>query len=146
MNDDNERLAMDDGRDERARGLERLPRRRGPERDLWPGIEARLAPRGARRARVPLALAASLVAGLALVAMLSLRDTGPGPAPDSVAAAATPLPLTDDSRAIVKANLSLVRHAERELQQALKQDPDSEALRSLLASAEHRQRALSARL
>lgn len=88
---------------------------------------------------MPLALAASLVAGFALVVTLSLRDTAPGPEP-VVVATASPLPLTDDSRAIVKAKLSLVRHAERELQQALQQDPDSEALRSLLASAEHRQR------
>lgn len=137
MNEDEDRLNL----------LERLPRRRAPGRDLWPGIEARLAPRRARAWRVPLALAASVVAGLAVMFGMALRGpgTGPGPAPVALAAAA-PLPLTDDSRAIVKANLSIVRHAERELQRALEQDPDSPALRSLLASAEHRQRALSARL
>lgn len=130
--------------EDRLNLLERLPRRRSPERDLWPGIEARLAPRR-RRLGLPLALAASLIAGLAAVLVLSLGGEEAVRVPAALARA-EPLPLGDDSRAIVKANLSLLRHAERELQQALQQDPDSETLRSLLASAEHRQRALSARL
>lgn len=130
--------------EDRLNLLERLPRRRSPQRDLWPGIEARLAPRR-RRLGLPLALAASLIAGLAAVLVLSLGGEEAGRVPAALARA-EPLPLGDDSRAIVKANLSLLRHAERELQQALQQDPDSETLRSLLASAEHRQRALSARL
>lgn len=131
--------------EDRLNLLERLPRRRSPERDLWPGIEARLAPRRRRRLGLPLALAASLIAGLAAVLVLSLGGEEAVRVPAALARA-EPLPLGDDSRAIVKANLSLLRHAERELQQALQQDPDSETLRSLLASAEHRQRALSARL
>lgn len=138
---------------DRINTLERLPRRRSPERDLWPGIQARLRPRRSRAAALraavrsyPLmqfALAASLVAGLAAVMTLGLRDAAPGPTGASPVSA---LALTDDSRAIVEANLSLVRQAERQLRQALKQDPESTTLRSLLQSAEHRQRALRAML
>ena len=54
--------------------------------------------------------------------------------------------LTMDSRAIVKANVSLLSGAERELQQALKQRPNSPALRKLLDNAENRKRALRAML
>lgn len=130
---------------DRINALERLPRRRMPERDLWPGIESRLSPR--RRSRWPLvefALAASLVAGLAAVFTLGLRDAAlPGAGLD---VAAAPSQLTDDSRAIVQANLSMVEQAERELRKAMKQDPESASLRSLLQSAEHRQRALRAML
>lgn len=129
---------------DRINALERLPRRRTPERDLWPGIQSRLRPRRARRPWLPLALAASLVAGLAVVFTLGLRDVASPAAVGDVAAA--PRMLSDDSRAIVQANLSMVEHAERELRQALKQAPESTTLRSLLQSAEHRQRELRAML
>jgi cytochrome c-type biogenesis protein CcmH/NrfG len=56
------------------------------------------------------------------------------------------MPLTADSRAIVKANIAMVRQAERQVRQALEQDPDSSTLRSLLASAQNQQRALRALL
>lgn len=128
---------------DRINALERLPRRRVPERDLWPGIHSRLAPRRRSRwALVELALAASLVAGLAGMFTLGLRDAGLAPG----AVAVAPRVLTDDSRAIVQANLSMVEQAQRQLQQALKQDPESTSLRSLLQSAEYRQRALRAML
>jgi hypothetical protein len=146
MSTEHDRINTDDGRGERARGLERLPRRRSPERDLWPGIQSRLRPRRLPVRGYPLmqfALAASLVAGLAAVMTLGLRDAGLGP---TGAGAASTLALTDDSRAIVEANLAMVRHAERQLQQALQQDPESTSLRSLLQSAEYRQRALRAML
>ena len=121
-------------------GLDRLARARAPARDLWPGIAPRL--RRRRRPAYPLvqfALAASLVAGLASMFALSLA---PVAGPVSTEA----LPLSHDSRAIVEANLSIVRHAERELRRALEDNPDSPTLRSLLASTENRQRALSALL
>jgi hypothetical protein len=126
---------------DRIEGLERLARAKAPERDLWPGISARLKTR--RRSRYGLmqfALAASLVAGLAAVFTLSLQ---PGVAPGFGDEA---LPLSHDTRAIVEANLSIVRHTERQIRQALEQNPDSTTLRSLLASTENRQRALSALL
>ena len=138
MNDDTDRIE----------GLDQLARSRAPSRDLWPGIEARIkarrSPTAALRAAVrsyPLmqfALAASLVAGMASVLTLNLR--APGAAPH---AAPT---LSDDSRAIVEANLSIMRQSERQLRQALRQNPESATLRSLLASTENRQRALSALL
>lgn len=125
-------------------GLQRLARARAPGRDLWPGIRSRLRPRRRRPpyAFAQFALAASLVAGVAAVFTLSLGPLGSG----SGALEAAARPLSHDSRAIVEANLSIVRQAERELRRALEQDPDSPTLRSLLASAENRQRALSALL
>ena len=123
--------------------LERLPRRRSPERDLWPGIEARLAPRRSRYALLQLALAASLVAGLASVFTLGLRDVA---APAGTATTAFAPQLNDHSRAIVEANLSIVEQAERQLKQALRQHPDSDSLRSLLESTKHRARDLRALL
>jgi len=128
---------------DRINALERLPRHRSPGRDLWPGIEARLQPRRSRYALMQFALAASLVAGLAAVFTLGVRDSAPAPGALETASA---LPLGDDSRAIVEANISLVRQAERQLKQALREDPDSPTLRSLLASAENRQRSLRAML
>lgn len=128
-------------------GLDRLTRARAPDRDLWPGIQARLRPRRSRYGLVQFALAASLVAGLASVFTITLRDLGKGlPTYDVGRHSYAAGQMTDDSRAIVEANLSLVRQAERQLRQALRQQPDSPALRSLLASAENRQRALSAML
>jgi hypothetical protein len=126
---------------DRIEGLDRLARAQAPHRDLWPGIAARLKTR--RRSRYGLmqfALAASLVAGLAAVFTLSLHPgAGPGLADEA-------MPLSHDTRAIVEANLSIVRQTERQVRQALEQDPDSPNLRSLLASTENRQRALSALL
>ena len=126
---------------DRIEGLERLARARAPERDLWPGISARLkARRRSRYGLVQFALAASLVAGLAAVFTLSLN---PGAAPGLADEA---MPLSHDTRAIVEANLSIVKQTERQIRQALEEDPNSATLRSLLASTENRQRALSALL
>lgn len=133
---------IDTGKDgDRIEGLERLARTRAPERDLWPGISARLAPR--RRSRYPLfqlALAASLVTGLASVFTLSLRGSPSADAPSA------PLALSNDSRAIVQANLSIVEHSERQLRQALKKQPNSQPLLSLLESTQHHARDLRAML
>jgi len=130
MNEDNDRI----------KGLESLTRSVAPSRDLWPGIHARLHERRSRYGLMQFALAASLVAGLAAVFTLTLRE-GAAPAGLTVAR-----PLSHDSRAIVEANLLMVEQAEHQLRQALKHNPDSPNLRSLLASAEDRQRALSALL
>jgi len=135
---------------DRINALERMPRRRNPERDLWPGIEARLAPRR-RAARYPwaqFALAASLVAGLATVMSLGLRDAALMQGGATAAGGSGPAlrARTFDTQAIVQANVSLVEQAERELKQALQQHPESTSLRSLLRSAEQRQRTLRAML
>ena len=130
---------------DRINALERMPRRRTPERDLWPQIEARLAPR--RRSRWPLiqlALAASLVGGLAAMFTLSLSRAPVAGGDEPIASAELPLP--KHSRAIVEANLSMVEHAQHELRDALKHSPDSPGLQSMLANAEHRERALRALL
>ena len=129
--------------EDRIEGLSQLRRVRAPARDLWPGIAARLAPRRSRYGWAQLALAASLVAGLSAVLTLQMaRTPDAGPAGAVVARAALP----HDSRAIVKANLAIVRQAEQQLRQALEQDPDSASLHALLASARDRQRALRAML
>jgi hypothetical protein len=148
-------MNIDNGKEgsDRIEGLERLARTRAPQRDLWPGIQSRLRPRRSRYALGQLALAASLVAGLAVTFTLALRDVGRG-LPTYDAASIDPVgrqsfaaaDLTDDSRAIVKANLNMVRQAERQLRKALREDPDSPTLRSLLASTETRQRELVAML
>jgi hypothetical protein len=139
---------------DRIEGLEHLRRERVPQRDLWPGIETRLRPRR-RRGAAWLALVASLLAGLTVVLSLAVRRDVPHPGQPEMQAGGTAaqtgdpgsagraLPLDDDSRAIVKANLALVRQAERQLRQALRNDPDSPALRSLLASTEQHQNHLS---
>lgn len=144
--------------DDRIEGLERIPMRRAPARDLWPGIEARITQPERRRGWLPLALAASVVAGLAGLLTVGVVTRGPGgargdalqahldPAETEYLGGTRGLPLTTDSRAIVEANLGLMRAAEREVRQALEQDPDSPTLRSLLASTENRQRALRALL
>jgi hypothetical protein len=133
---------------DRIEGLSRLARRRAPERDLWPGIAARLPRRRSRYPFVQLALAASLVAGLAGVFSLQvarLPSAGSSLAGTQVVASLDQ-PMTTDSRAIVKANIAMVRQAEREVRKALEQDPDSTSLRTLLASAQNQQRALRALL
>lgn len=127
---------------DRIEGLDQLARARAPERDLWPGIALRLRPRRSRYGLMQFALAASLVAGMAAVFTLSLQRQPRVPgAPETTA-----LRLGDDSRAIVVANLSIVDQAERELRNALKKQPDSQPLRSMLESTQHRARDLRALL
>jgi len=110
-----------------------------PERDLWPGIDARLKPRVRRVGWLPFALAA----GVAALSVLTVARLGP---PAAAPMAASALPLTADARAIIKAEISMTRGAEARLRQALRKDPDSPALNSLLAQVEQRQRSLHALL
>lgn len=133
--------------DDRIDGLAQLRRTRAPERELWPQIEARLAARGRRRwPLAQAALAASLVAALAVSFSLGLPPGGARiSAPETEVAAASPV-RDAPSRAIVKANLGIVRQAERQLQAAIVQNPESASLRALLASTQTRQRELSALL
>lgn len=126
-------------------GLKSLPMERLPERDLWPGIAARIR---LRRSRWPQPLfTAAACALLALSAMLSLRLAAP-PKLEPQAAAQTGEHITDlrANRALIKANLRLTRNAEGELRKALRQTPGDEALRGLLHSTRERSRELQALL
>jgi len=132
--------------DDRIEGLERLARSRRPEHDLWPGIATRLAPRRrSHYATLQLALAASIIAGLAAVVVLNLSPSG-SPVETASVGLAPGLALAHDSRAIVQANVNLVEQAKRQLRDALRHDPDSAGLRQLLGNTERRERDLRALL
>lgn len=141
------------------RAIADLPGRREPAVDLWPGIEARLAPR--RRWAVPTSAAAALAAGLALAVWLGRTGTGPvsGPAtgtPATVAQAPAPLlrqaALVDRSyraallapraapanlgpaeRRALAAELATLDDAQARIRSAMETQPDGEYLLSLLA-------------
>lgn len=152
-------------------GLSRLDLGREPSRDLWAGIEPKLAPRRATAFR-PYAAAACLVAGLgAMIGIVVLqsppaRHVAFAPAASVVASSA---PATtaqtaasasatsearhaariaggDPTRTLVKANLKIVADAEKEIRRALDADPNSAYLQNLLASAREQRRALRERM
>lgn len=147
--------------------LQLLRAPRAPQRDLWPGIEARIAPR-ARRSRwqQPMWLAAAGFAGVALLTatLLSQRphrsiESPPGGlrAPAAVVAATLPTqeatiqqvavrPVHPESRALVRANLKLVNNAEVQLRKAMQSDPDAAYLRNLLATARQQKQSLQVAL
>jgi hypothetical protein len=83
----------DDADAELERRARALPRAIEPPRDLWPGIERRLAPRRPRRPRwLPLAAALALAAGAWLLGRVATRSA-PAPAPVATApATGTPMP------------------------------------------------------
>lgn len=109
-----------------------------PPRDLWPQIAARLPPRRREERRYTLlrfAIAAVLVAAIALP--LLRREPPPSAAPSApIGTAAMALDAAPGSRALVKANLQLVRDSARQIRRALLQEPDSVALLRLLRTTE----------
>ncbi|MFT4046724.1 MAG: hypothetical protein QM661_08515 [Solimonas sp.] len=116
-----------------------------PGRDLWPGIEARIAPRrrGGANAWMGLAAAAcvAVVAGLAVLRPLPPPDAPSAPRSPQAADVEWPMPdlqAVPGSRALVKANLQLSRNSEAQIRKALQQDPDSASLRRLLTTTEAR--------
>lgn len=124
-------------------GLRQLRREVAPTRDLWPDIESRLRRRRHPAPWISLALAASLVIGLAV----SVRQQGLVVPEGTVAVAlAAPqsarLELEGPNRALVKANLKIVSDAEKQLRDALKQSPDSQSLKRLLDSTQRQRRDL----
>lgn len=139
---------------------EALPQLRGlrleqmPERDLWPGIEARLqAISGSRRRSAPqpwlgYALAASVVAALTIGLWREAPVPLPAPTATMVAQvpAAPPGRVHPQQQALLKANLGIVKDAERQLQQALEQNPESASLRRMLQSVRDQRGVLKARL
>lgn len=137
---------MNEDRDE-----DRLPALRGlrldaePQRDLWPDIALRLAPRkrGGLRAGLGLAMAAGLTLALGLgflpVTQPPVQDALPVQtltvSPETVAPGAA-APVLGQSRALIKANLQIARSSRQQLRQALQQDPEAEFLQRLLQRTE----------
>lgn len=136
----------DAGRMDALRGLSRVCE---PERDLWPGIAARIA---APRRRRPWPWLGALAAS-GVVAAVSL-PFWPAPQPvvsaEVAAVLAEPLPaagqVMPQQDALLKANLAIARDAENQLRHALELDPDSQTLQRLLRSVERRQIDLQTRI
>lgn len=149
--------ATDEIRDETLRkAVESLPREMAPERDLWPGIAAQIAPR--RHRFQPWSIAAgiaSVVAVGAILAALSLhRQQTPvtlasrQPATQSQPVAAVPSPneraemlaaairrstgQDPHTQAVLLKNLDLVETSITHIQQALNEDPANAGLQPLL--------------
>jgi len=135
-------------------GLAGLRRDFAPQRDLWPGIEARVRARRSRRSQT-LWRAAAGFAAVALVGTGVLFERNRAPqdvavapplrAPAEFVAATRPghdpaMLLANDhsrhgeTRALMRVNLKIVSNAEAQLRKAIETDPDSAYLQSLLAS------------
>jgi hypothetical protein len=115
---------------------------RAPERDLWPGIQSRLAPRASPwRSLVGYAAAAAIVAAVAAQVLLNaVPQTAPVAGTSALALAeAVPMRGNDRNRMLVHANLKIADDAERQLEQALKTAPDSNSLKRLLDSTRQQQ-------
>lgn len=130
-----------------------------PQRDLWPGIEARVAPVVAPRRRwggAGFAAAASVAVVTALGVWQMQDRTMPTPGPASAPLVAQTSAVQPEMRvagmvqpqqaALLKANLAIVDDAEGQLRYALNQAPESEALQRLLRSVEQRRGALQNQL
>ena len=170
LSDLNEPAVPDsDGTGEPRPEIRALRAPRAPQHDLWPGIEARLAPRQRRGGRwqQPVWLAAAGVAGVSLLTavMLSQRphrslggEAASLHAPAEVVAATLPTqaasiqavaivrPVHTESRALIRANLKLVNNAEVQVRKAMQSDPDAAYLQSLLATAHQQKKSLQVAL
>ncbi|MDO9451643.1 MAG: hypothetical protein Q7J29_02165 [Stagnimonas sp.] len=193
-------------------GLEALARERQPSRDLWAGIEMRIAQPSRGRRREPAVWPYALAASVCLAVLAGVLLRGQPPAPREAAALQTaqrepepavrydshPYSNTSDEslaaaelsprtlrmlrsesldnapalvaeraetsglmkatysagsgrnarsqQAILRANLKLVSQAEREVRRALKTDPDSTSLQSLLVVAQEKRAVITALL
>lgn len=136
--------------------LRQLPMSRAPQHDLWPAIEAQLAPRR-RRGFMPMAMAASLLLSIGVITGLMLSNgtpiPGAGELPTTTHAFLEPgddrriaLPKDRIDTAMIKANLQIAQIAERQLLDALAQDPDARSLQNLLTSTRQQQATLQAML
>ena len=138
--------------DDRVPGLNQLRMERAPERDLWPGIDARLKRRNAYAP--PQWLAAAACAVLALTAMLNF---GPHQNPLDEALSALPAvassapatqrvlpraPMRSEMRGLLRANLHVVEGAQKQIRQAMAYDPDSQLLARMLERSNLQQRDL----
>ncbi|MDB5969632.1 MAG: hypothetical protein JWQ90_2082 [Hydrocarboniphaga sp.] len=163
IHDDNEHLGEQRGEElPPIRGLESLRMVREPEQDLWPAIQARIQSRAQparverlpppRRRWVPLAAAAAMTAVIAgLIGLRQLQTAVPAAAPTTVAAvpaqpdaglqtvamtAPSGAQMQGANRALLKANLKIVKSAEDQLRQALATDPNDRYLQNLLLSTQ----------
>ncbi len=134
-------------------GLRGLEMEAQPQRDLWPGIAARIIVRRQRHRRVWLAAAACTL--MAFTAMLSVRL---GEVPEATGVRHAPLAAPPEfaamtlpgngmgvrsNRAMVKANLRLTQSAEGEVLKAMRQNPGNRSLQNLLDSTRDQKRELS---
>jgi len=134
--------------------LKKLPREVQPTRDLWPGIEARLArhPRGVR----PLwtySIAASVLVAVAAGALWSLNLHRASVTPQEIVAATDASPqsayfaqraayaessvqtatnLAPATRQVILTNLRIIESSIQNMQDALDKDPNNPRLRALL--------------
>lgn len=133
-------------------GLGELDLSAEPARDLWAGIEARIAPprrRGAWTAWVGYAAAASVTVAIGLSLWRTppqeLLPAAPGAAAGQAAAApgtALMAYAPQEHAALVKAHLQIVNSAESELRQALEQDPHNPSLLRLQQSMNNQRQGL----
>lgn len=138
-------MTSTDPEDEALPELRSLRLDRAPQRDLWPGIEARIAPRRrtAWRPWLGYAMAASVV-GAITVGLL--REAPPPRVATLAERPAVAGQVSPQQQALLKANLAIVKDAENQLRHALEQDPESESLRRLLGSMQQQRGQLGSRL
>jgi hypothetical protein len=147
----------DEIRDEALRrAVESLPREMAPERDLWPGIAARIAPRSRRSQPWSIAAGVACLAAISAIAValslhrqqaptaLAIRQPAAQSQPVAVAsspdarsrmvAAAIRRSTREDphTQAVLLTNLDLVETSITHIQQALDQDPGNPGLQPLL--------------
>ena len=145
-----------DSPDSQLPGLRQLPMSRAPQHDLWPAIEAQLTPRR-RGGFVPMAMAASVLLSIGVITGLMLSKgtpiPGTGELPTTTHAFLEPgddrriaLPKDRIDTAMIKANLQIAQMAERQLLDALAQDPDARSLQNLLTSTRQQRASLQAML
>ena len=145
---------MNNGNDESLRkAAERLPRDIAPDRDLWPGIAARI---GRKRHHRPLwayGLAASLFVAVGAASAwfgLARQTPATGAAPQLAAAPSadaayfaqraayaentvqTAPNLAPATREVILKNLRVIEGSMQQIEQALEQDPNNPRLRALL--------------
>lgn len=133
----------------------RLPKRIEPPRDLWPGIEARIVARAAKRRwlrwSVPLAAAATLVIAFAIYRLLPPSTAPYRPAEQgwvtaqadyeqaaaelSQTLAAERGRLRPETVTVIERNLRIINAAIAESRAALARDPGNAELRHLFAAA-----------
>ncbi len=135
--------------------IKRLPREVQPDRDLWPGIDARLKPRRAVQPLWTYSMAASLVLAVAAGGLwfgIGMHQkaatpqetvaTGPSnPATDAYFAqraayaeksVQTATDLSPATRGVILKNLRIIESSMQDMQAALDKDPNNPRLRALL--------------